>query len=69
VPPLPGTFKALYCWRKPLRLQAEVLPASEGPESCSASDNFVVVQETAGLNATAGNTYCRERGLYPEQVE
>jgi transposase len=28
-----------------------------------------VVLETAGLNATELSTYCRERGLYPEQVE
>jgi transposase len=28
-----------------------------------------VVLETAGLNATELTAYCRERGLYPEQVE
>jgi transposase len=27
------------------------------------------VLETAGLNATELSAYCRERGLYPEQVE
>jgi hypothetical protein len=29
---------------------------------------FTVVLETAGLNATELSAYCRERGLYPEQV-
>ena len=28
-----------------------------------------MVLETAGLNATELSAYCRERGLYPEQVE
>jgi hypothetical protein len=27
------------------------------------------VLETAGLNANEVSAYCRERGLYPEQVE
>ncbi len=33
------------------------------------TDKFTVVLETAGLNATELRTYCRERGLYSEQVE
>ena len=60
----------LYNWRKTWRLQGEVVPASEkDPESWGATDKFTVVLETAGLNATELSAYCRERGLYPEQVE
>ena len=60
----------LYKWRKAWRLQGEVVPATEkDPEGWSASDKFTVVLETAGLNATELSAYCRERGLYPEQVE
>ena len=60
----------LYNWRKAWRLQGEVVPASEKePEGWSAADKFTVVLETAGLNATELSAYCRERGLYPEQVE
>ena len=60
----------LYNWRKAWRLQGEVVPASEKePEGWSAADKFTVVMETAGLNATELSAYCRERGLYPEQVE
>ena len=60
----------LYNWRKAWRLQGEVVPASEkDPEGWSAADKFMVVLETAGLNATELSAYCRERGLYPEQVE
>ena len=60
----------LYNWRKVWRLQGEVVPASEKePEGWSAADKFTVVMETAGLNATELSAYCRERGLFPEQVE
>ena len=60
----------LYNWRKAWRLKGEVVPASEKePEGWSAADKFTVVMETAGLNATELSAYCRERGLYPEQVE
>jgi transposase len=60
----------LYSWRKAWRLQGEVVPASEkDPEGWGATDKFTVVLETAGLNATELSAYCRERGLYPAQVE
>ena len=60
----------LYAWRKAWRLEGEVVPAShKDPEGWSAADKFTVVLETAGLNATELSAYCRERGLYPEQVE
>jgi transposase-like protein len=59
----------LYNWRKTWRLQEEVVPASEkGPEGWGSTDKFTVV-ETAGLNATELSAYCRERGLFPEQVD
>ncbi|WP_255004513.1 transposase [Cyanobium sp. HWJ4-Hawea] len=54
----------LYNWRKAWRLQEEVVPTSEKePESWSAADTFTRVLETAGLNVTELNAYCRERGL------
>ena len=60
----------LYNWRKSWRLQGEVVPASEkDPEGWGSTDKFTVVLETAGLNATELSAYCRERGLFPEQVE
>ena len=60
----------LYKWRKTLRLQGEVVPVSEKePEGWSAADKFTVVLETAGLNTTEVSAYCRQKGLYPEQVD
>ncbi len=60
----------LYAWRKAWRLQGEVVPASEkARETRSTADKFTVVLESAGLNATELGAFCRERGLYPEQVD
>ena len=60
----------LYKWRKAWRLQGEVVPASEkDPEGWGPLDKFTVVLEAAGLNATELGAYCRERGLFPEQVD
>ena len=65
-----GTYViTLYKWKKAWRLQGEVVSASEKePKGWSAADKFRVVLETAGMNATELSAYCRERGLYPEQV-
>ena len=60
----------LFNWRKTWRLQGEVVPASKkDPEGWRSTNKFTVVLETAGLNRTELGAYCRERGLYPEQVE
>ena len=60
----------LFKWRKAWRLQGEVVPASEKEaESWSVADKSTRVLETAGLNATELGGTCRERGLYPEQVD
>jgi len=46
-----------------------VVPASEkAPETWSTADKFTVVLQSAGLNTTELGAFCRERGLYPEQV-
>jgi len=60
----------LYNWRKSWRLQGEVVLASEkDPEGWTAADKFMVVLESAEFNATELSAYCRERGLFPEQVD
>ena len=45
----------LYQWRSNWRLQGEVVPASE--------------KDPAGFNATELSSYCRERGLFLEQLD
>ena len=59
----------LYKWRKTWRLQGAVVPASEKDlEGWSAADKFKVVLEMAGLNATELSAYCKEQGLFFQQV-
>jgi hypothetical protein len=59
----------LYLWRKGWGLEGEVVPASQkDPEGWGSADKFLVVLETAAFKATELSAYCRERGLYPEQV-
>ena len=38
------------------------------PEGWSSTDKFAAVLETASLNEAELSVYCRERGLYPEQI-
>jgi transposase-like protein len=60
----------LYKWRKVWRLQGGVVPATQkDPEGWGPADKFTVVLEPAGLNATELGAYCRERGLFAEQVD
>ena len=47
-----------------------MVPASQkDPEGWSPADKFTVVLETAGHTSTELGGYCRERGLFPEQVD
>jgi transposase-like protein len=60
----------LYKWRREARDQGRLLPdGATGPEGWSAVDKFAAVVETAALNAAELGAYCRQRGLYPEQVQ
>ncbi len=43
--------------------------SAKDPEGWNAADKFTLVPVTAGLNATELSAYCRELGLFPEQVD
>lgn len=60
----------LYNWRKQARAEGRLLPdGAQGPEGWTSRDKFAAVIETAALNEAQLSAYCRERGLYPEQVQ
>ena len=50
-------------------LEAKSLGPPSNPENWSGKDKLAVVIETAALNEEELSTYCRERGLYVEQVQ
>lgn len=59
----------LYNWRKEARSKGRLLPDSDRtPEGWSSRDKFAAVLETASMNEEQLGQYCRQRGLYPEQI-
>jgi transposase-like protein len=60
----------LYNWRNSARRQGRLAPASDRTvRGWSAKDKFAAVVETVALNEAELGAYCRERGLYPEQIK
>lgn len=63
------TEVTLYHWRKQARNRGEVVPGNKSlPHDWPAEARLAVVVETATLSAVELATYCREKGLYVEQV-
>lgn len=60
----------LYTWRTKARNHGCLLPNGNGNTSgWSSADKFLAVIETASLNELELGKYCRQRGLYPEQIK
>ena len=60
----------LYNWRKAARAEGRLLPDGDTtPAGWCSADKFAAVVETAALNEAELSAYCRERGLYPEQIQ
>ncbi len=61
---------ALYNWRKQARLSGAPVPGpNKTSDDWSGEAKFAVVVETATLSEAELSQYCREKGLYPEQVK
>jgi hypothetical protein len=54
---------ALECWR------AEALSQPEGKRIWTAAARLEAVIATAAMDAEAKNAWCREKGLYPNELE
>lgn len=62
--------QTLYNWRNRFRHEGKVVPADpSNPDNWSGADKLAVIIETASLNEQALSEYCRQKGLYPEQIE
>jgi transposase-like protein len=60
----------LHTWRRDARSQGRLLPdADAGPDGWASRDKFAAVIETAALNEVDLAAYCRQRGLYAEQIQ
>jgi transposase-like protein len=63
------TEVTLYHWRKQARNQGEAVPGNKPlTDDWPAEARLAVVIESAALSAVELATYCREKGLYVEQV-
>lgn len=62
-----GTLKK---WQQELRVSGHAAPANDDPaDQWSSKDKFLIVVETVKLNEAELSEYCRQKGLYPEQVK
>lgn len=60
----------LYTWRNQYRARGNAVPADpSNPENWSGKNKLAVVIETAALNEQELSAYCREKGLYVEQIQ
>jgi transposase-like protein len=63
-------LQTLYNWRKQARLEGKPVPGqSRTSDNWSSEAKFAVVVETATLSEAELSQYCREKGLYVEQVK
>jgi len=59
----------LYSWLKQCRQQGMPVPGNRNTvEDWSPEAKLAVVVETASMSEAELSAYCREKGLYPEQV-
>ena len=63
-------LQTLYNWRYAAKKQGKPVPGKKATaDDWSADTKLAVVVETSPLSASELSQYCREKGLYPEQVE
>lgn len=63
------SVQTLYDWRNKARQSGVLMPNSDSSNKWDRQTKFTVVLETAAMNEQELSTYCREKGLYPTQIE
>lgn len=58
----------LFCWKKKYLKRVKVTNKSN-QQTWSAEEKFAAVLETATLSEVELSAYCREKGLYPDQID
>ena len=60
----------LYAWKKHYHSEGFVVPSKSSPsDQWDAKTKLAAVIETAALNQAERSEYCRQHGLYPEQLD
>ena len=61
---------SLYNWKKQFRAKGFVVPKkSTHADQWDAKAKLAAVIQTAAMNEAERSQYCREHGLYPEQID
>ncbi|WP_028865128.1 transposase, partial [Psychromonas aquimarina] len=60
-------FKTLYSWLNKVRVKESTMPTKSAKWSAEAK--FSVIVETASFSEAELSQYCREKGLFVEQVK
>lgn len=62
--------QTLFKWKREAKAKGIVITDGEvQAEKWNTKDKFMIVVETASLNAAELSEYCRQKGLYVEQIE
>src|SRR5690554_7201145 len=60
----------LYAWKKQFRTKGFVVPKKPNiPHRWDAKTKLAAVIQTAAMNEAERSEYCRQHGLYPEQLD
>ena len=59
----------LHSWKKKYMMRNKPTEIKRQTENWSAEEKFAVVIHTATLSEVDLNVYCRENGLYPDQIK
>jgi transposase len=60
----------LYAWKRQFESKGAVVPAkSSSPDKWDMKSKLAAIIQTASMNEAERSTYCREHGLYPEQLD
>ena len=63
-------LSTLKKWRQELRTKGHAAPANDEPaDQWNSRDKFLIVVATMSLNEAELSEYCRQKGLFPEQVK
>jgi transposase-like protein len=60
----------LYAWKHQFESKGFAVPAkSSSPDKWNMKSKLAVIIQTASMNEAERSAYCREQGLYPEQLD
>lgn len=60
--------QTLYNWRNRAKQQGKTVPTNSKTQEISPETKLAIIIDTARLNETELAEYCRNKGLYPEQI-